>query len=232
MATPTPSALLDVKVLKNIFLFLDFDQLASLKLVCSFWKRVLSDTALWNERLALEWGLRKVTGSPNQLTIYKNVRRLGFFYRRPIQPGDSLASIALASGSSVSAIKQSNNLISETPASIASRKVLYIPCGNLNLNRASAQFEYCSITRRDYCVIDHSDGGGGEATPDQSHCRSPLVSAPTGRDKRLLEDVMAKSLKIDDCTARFYLECNDFDLKDAMKNYQDDLRWEEKTKRD
>ena len=85
---------------------------------------------------------------------------------------------------------------------------------------------YSKHTLKEYCVLlcddddENKEGDGG----DEHEVRScPDLER---KQEDLLQNLMARSLRIDESEAEYYLATNEYDLKQAMVSHKEDCEWE------
>ena len=196
------------------------------QLVCKAWKKVLDDDLVWRERFKRRWGLKEVRGSPAKKSFYQNASESTFVRKVRVESSDSIASIALRTGTSVSLLKQVNNLVSDS--SLYCRSDIYIPVAEReDVSGASVSIQHCKHTLREYgFVCVEGEGQGEDDGAELPMAQTKRKQSDNGKQAELLLSLMARSLKIDESSARFYLETSDYDLKAAMENYKADDQWE------
>jgi len=223
------SACDDEHLLRNVFTFLDWEDLSRCKLVSKAWKQVLDDDGVWKERFRKRWGLKEVWGpSPAKKSFYRNASEQTFVRKVAVKSTDTIASIAVKSGTSVSLLKQVNNLSSDS--SLYCRSEIYIPVSDrVEVSGASVVIRFCPHTLREYAFLG-CEAEGEEGTEGEEPAEAKRRKSDNGRQAELMLSLMARSLKIDDSSARYYLETSDYDLKEAMESYKTDERWEQDQK--
>jgi len=181
---------------------------------------------VWNAWFARTWNLKHVKGTPQSSRFYKDATLSTFVSRYRVETSDSIASIALKSQRRVSLLKQINNLVSDS--SLHCRKEIYIPVSKPeHLHGAHVRIHYCKFSLREYCfVISADDTWDVSPTLEPGRCRPD-----SKKQEENLVSLMSRSLKIDECSAKYYLEVSDYDLKEAMSNYRIDDEWEKTQQR-
>jgi LysM repeat protein len=193
---------------------------------------VLDDDGVWKERFRRRWGLKEVWGDgPAKKSFYRNASEQTFVRKVPVKSTDTIASIAVKSGTSLSLLKQVNNLSSDS--SLYCRSEIYIPVSDgVEVSGASVVIRFCPHTLREYaflgCEVEGEEGTEGEEVVPLEQAKRE--KSDNGRQAELMLNLMARSLKIDESSARFYLETSDYDLKEAMASYKTDEQWEQDQK--
>ena len=218
----------DENLLRKVFAFLEWKDLSRCSLVCKTWRDVLEDESVWNECFRLKWGLKDVRGRPkNKLAFYQNA---SFVRRYQVQNSDSIASIALKHNLSTSTLARLNNLMSDS--GLYCRKEIYLPCSRKEeVSQASVVIMHCKHTLRDYGFLSEENDKGASFEEREDQLVPQAKQAPDSKQTELLLSLMARSLKIDDESARYYLEASDYDLKAAMDTYRSDADWESSQRR-
>ena len=112
------------------------------------------------------------------------------------------------------------------------RKEIYLPCSRKEeVSQASVVIMHCKHTLRDYVFLREENDKGAHFEECQDQLLPQAKQAPDSKQTELLLSLMARSLKIDDESARYYLEASDYDLKAAMDTYRSDADWESSQRR-
>ncbi|QDZ18020.1 LysM domain-containing protein [Chloropicon primus] len=220
-------------VLARVFSYLEWRDLCRAKVVCKAWQSSLSDSALLRERFKFRWGLKGLAGSARRedVKFYESARLSSFVRLHRLARSDTLASIAVRYKVSVSLLKQTNNLSSD--GSMYCRKELYVPVQSEDdLLGSQAEIVYSQDCLKDFCVVLRGGNEGEDNTGGRlGERRAGAGDRVDGRRAEFLQNLMAKSLKIDDCEARYYLESCGYEMKQAMREFQADRDWEHNFKR-
>jgi len=205
---------------------------------------VLEDEGVWNACFAARWELKEVSGKPRNASFYENAALSSTFVsRHRVASSDTVASIALKRGRSVSLLKQTNNLVSDS--SLFCRAKIHIPARTLDeIRGARVAIRHCPETLREYCFIageddSESEGEGGgcvgsgaegeDEGEEEAIMKVSLLHSKrpeSAKQEQKMVGLMARSLKICESEAKYYLDASEFDLKSAMATYREDLAWE------
>lgn len=142
-----------------------------------------------------------------------------FVLKHPVKKGETLPMLAVKYGVDVTTLKRMNNIM--TDHSLMSRIVVYIPVVSAEAVKGSyVAWEYCRHSCRRFAVLSDC--------PDKASLQKFGLTAdafPVSTNK--LCTLLGKSLRVDDETAKYYMDIADGDIKTAMKYYEQDTAWEQ-----
>ena len=119
----------------------------------------------------------------------------------------------------VTDIKRFNNMMSDH--GIYSRERLLIPISNPGILLGSTCYIEMDHNAKREVAVFYPEGRSSEKTESLAN-----ITASERRSRRILESVR-RSLHIDDGTAAYYLSISEGDPRAAMREYSEDLRWEQ-----
>ncbi|KAI4349979.1 hypothetical protein L6164_010512 [Bauhinia variegata] len=204
--------------LRIIFEKLPIPDLARASCVCRVWNSVASEKEILTKAFRAPWKLKDVVGNPLSGSFWRDNGLGKFAISHRIVRGDSVASLAVKYSVQVMDIKRLNNMMSDH--GIYSRERLLIPISNpdILINR-TCYIELDVYAKREVAVLYPDD------IPDKrTSYLSNRISSEEG--KRRVIDSLKRSMQVDDETAQYYWSVTNGDLRAALSEFSEDIRWE------
>ncbi|XP_027158856.1 F-box protein At1g55000 [Coffea eugenioides] len=212
------SALLCQDTLRAIFEKLPFSDLARAACVCRLWSFVASDREMQTRAFKARWKIKDVIGDPSSGSFWRDNSISKFAISHHLLRGDTVAGLAVKYSVQVMDIKRLNNMMSDH--GIYSRQRLLIPVSKPELLvNGTCYIELDTYAKREVAVL-YLEGG-----PD-GKLGNLLNRLTTEEGRRRVIDSLRRSMQADDGTAQYYLSISDGDLRAAMMQFSEDLRWE------
>mmetsp|Transcript_10157 Transcript_10157/g.27735 ORF Transcript_10157/g.27735 Transcript_10157/m.27735 type:complete len:232 (-) Transcript_10157:135-830(-) len=209
-----------------VFRILAPKDLAIVQAVCKDWRDTAVIPDIVRDAFVHHWNLSSVADFPPQWALAATSEC--FVYEHLLTRSDSLASVSVRFNSTPSAIKRVNNLVSE---SLASRTHVFIPVsGPHEIMGKHAAFVRCPIARKNYVVLSSCAAVRHEpaSLPPSSRHKDSAAQKGTTSSIAMEEKMVAlfaRSQRVDEATARFYLKEQDFDLRRAIRLCEEDKQW-------
>ena len=184
--------------------------------MCRHWKAAAEDEELWKVRFARRFGLGKVTGRAASKKFYADCSLASFAKHHRRAGSDTITSLALQYRTDVTALKRLNNFI--TDSSLFSREVVLIPVTDAaEIAGQPVRVAFLPEVFKDVALVGECMRAAPEGADSQQ---------TKERMEKLRVELLSRSMKIDQGTARYYLDQAGDDIKEAIASMRDDLAWE------
>lgn len=194
-------------------------ELARAQAVSKQFRDVAQDPGVQRASFVSYWKILNVLGEPRQRSFFGAATLKNFAYKHDVRKGDTLPMLAVKYGVDVTTIKRANNFISDH--SLFSRYSLYIPVPSAaTLEGRYISFEYCPNASRDFAVVHDSEPA--DFVPQPHRNSKQEVAQLAGK----LSSLLGRSLRVDENTAKYYVNLANGNLKEAIKHWEQDNAWE------
>eukprot|EP01024_Parvocaulis_polyphysoides_P019489 TRINITY_DN1885_c0_g3_i1.p1 TRINITY_DN1885_c0_g3~~TRINITY_DN1885_c0_g3_i1.p1 ORF type:complete len:225 (-),score=10.47 TRINITY_DN1885_c0_g3_i1:294-968(-) len=198
-------------------------ELLIVRKVCRLWEQIVLSRDVRLESFLRFWGLQNIQGESKSNDFFEKADISQFVVKHVIAKHDSVQSVSIKYRITPIKLCQLNNMTSQH--SIHSRQYLYVPVTNTqDILGKVATIEYCPICCRELIVLE-SDGNFTDNATDKKGFNIK------GLAERKLITLLGRCKRIDENVAAYYLSQSQGDLRRAMQMYEEDARYDPRTRR-
>lgn len=212
-----------------VFSWLSTSDLARGRAVCSEWKDLIDCPEIRRGVFQQHWLLADIEDEPRHPGFYLSAGLSNFAWGHTCSRQDTLSGLAVKYGVTPLTIKMTNNLISDQ--GLQSRNIVYIPVSShADLHGKRGAFIYDMTACRELVLVTEADGSESSAyLPD---AKLPIPPDQTNIDalSRKLSRMLGRGLRIEEGTAKFYLDEAQGNVKNAIALYEQDMAWGKQNK--
>lgn len=212
-----------------VFSGLSTADLARGRAVCSEWKELIDCPQIRRGVFQKHWLLADIEDEPRHPGFYLSAGLSNFAWGHTCSRQDTLSGLAVKYGVTPLAIKMTNNLISDI--GLQSRHIVYVPVSShADLHGKRGTFIYDMTACRELVLVTEADGSESSAYLPDAKPSVPPDQVNIDALSRKLSRMLGRGLRIEEGTAKFYLDVAEGNLKDAIALYEQDMAWEQKNK--
>lgn len=212
-----------------VFSWLSTADLARSRAVCTEWKSLIDCPQIRRGIFQKHWLLADIQDEPRHPSFYLSAGLSNFAWGHTCSRQDTLSGLAVKYGVTPLAIKMTNNLISDM--GLQSRHTVYVPVSShADLRGRRGTFIYDMTACRELVLVTEADGSESSAHLPDAKPSVPPDQANIDALSRKLSRMLGRGLRIEEGTAKFYLDVAEGNLKDAITLYEQDMAWEQKNK--
>eukprot|EP01026_Neomeris_dumetosa_P022104 TRINITY_DN1914_c0_g1_i1.p2 TRINITY_DN1914_c0_g1~~TRINITY_DN1914_c0_g1_i1.p2 ORF type:complete len:257 (-),score=31.23 TRINITY_DN1914_c0_g1_i1:496-1266(-) len=203
------------QLVTHVFSKLDCPTLAKLKQVSKAWKELSENEGIVQQCFRNTWKFKRTSGQWWAINDLMNVRVTDFVKVHKVSPHDSIMGLALKYNTATMSIRILNNLVSDN--SIKAHAALYVPITEQSeiQDKVIKFITQPDFKRRMVLVFDEEDADDEEIFPK--------INPEALKELQVI--TVQRALKLDQATARFYLEENGYNFREAVAAYRSDEEW-------
>eukprot|EP01023_Acetabularia_acetabulum_P030179 TRINITY_DN28398_c1_g1_i3.p1 TRINITY_DN28398_c1_g1~~TRINITY_DN28398_c1_g1_i3.p1 ORF type:complete len:304 (+),score=34.39 TRINITY_DN28398_c1_g1_i3:138-914(+) len=205
----------DEQLLQQVFQKLQCQDLIQLSLVSKAWKELSENEGIVRRCFSNTWKFKDVVGEWWGVNDLKGARVSDFVRVHKVRTTDTIMGLALKYKTETMAIRILNNMLGDS--GIKAHAFLYVPVTSLaDIQDKTLRFvTEPNLKRKMVLVLDDEDLEEEDLIPKMN----PEAI------KELQVITVQQALKIDEGTARFYLEESGFDSREAVAAFRQDEEW-------
>ncbi|KAL3139924.1 hypothetical protein ABBQ38_004214 [Trebouxia sp. C0009 RCD-2024] len=183
------------------------------------------DTQIRRALFQKHWLLADIQDEPRHPGFYLSAGLSNFAWGHRCSRQDTLSGLAVKYGVTPLAIKMTNNLISDQ--GLQSRDTIYVPVSShADLSGKRGAFIYDMTACRELVLVTEPDGSDSSACALDAKEPVAADQSTIAALSRKLSRMLGRGLRIEEGTAKFYLDVAEGNLKDAIALYEQDMVWE------
>ncbi|KAL3154183.1 hypothetical protein ABBQ32_013699 [Trebouxia sp. C0010 RCD-2024] len=223
---PGSATLLNDQTWSAVFSWLSTTDLARSRAVCTSWKDLIDCPEIRRALFRKHWLLADIQDEPRHPGFYLSAGLSNFAWGHRCSRQDTLSGLAVKYGVTPLAIKMTNNLISDQ--GLQSRDTIYVPVSShADLCGKRGTFIYDMTACRELVLVTEPDGSNSSAFPLDAKQPVAADQSTIAALSRKLSRMLGRGLRIEEGTAKFYLDVAEGNLKDAIALYEQDMAWEQ-----